>query len=153
VSDDILWLAAIVIAAKAWEKYQEGIAPALQQGGAAAYEMVHPSEQQHRDDLPGHQWKIDRLIDLAADVGFPEPELAAAIAMAESGGVPNALTKTDREESVGLWQINLRAWPMYSREQMSDPVQNANAAYKISRRGTDWTPWSVYKSGRYLRFM
>jgi hypothetical protein len=33
------------------------------------------------------------------------------------------------------------------------PDKNAVAAFAISKRGTDWTPWSAYKSGAYLEYV
>jgi hypothetical protein len=30
---------------------------------------------------------------------------------------------------------------------------NASAAFVISKGGTDWTPWSVFKSGNYLQHL
>lgn len=43
------------------------------------------------------------------------------------------------EDSVGLFQVNVCAWP-YTREQMLDPDQNAAAGYVIYRR-QGWEAW------------
>jgi len=126
---------------------------AVEKKGAEAYELVHPDQKGHADDLPGHQWTKQALLDLAQRALFPDPALAAAIAMAESGGVPNALANTPREYSVGLWQINLRAHPQWTREEMADPEQNARAAFILSNGGVDWSPWSAFKSGAYKRYL
>lgn len=124
---------------------------ALQEGGAKVYEFVHPSQRDHADDLPGHQWTKQAIMQLAAHAGFPDPRMAAAIALAESGGVPNALG--DGGTSVGLWQIHLPSWPQYTHDDMRDPVKNAAAAFRISRNGTDWRHWSTFKTGRYRSFL
>lgn len=36
---------------------------------------------------------------------------------------------------------------------LRNPCFNAAAAYAISKQGTDWSLWSVYKSGSYLEFV
>lgn len=124
---------------------------ALQDAGAKAFEVLHPSQRNHMDDLPGHQWTKQALIQLAARHGFPDPQLAAAIALAESGGVPGALG--DGRTSVGLWQIHLPSWPQFDHEHMLNPEDNANAAFRISKRGTDWTPWTTYRTGAYRKWL
>lgn len=81
---------------------------------------------------------------------------ASAIAMAESGGNSTALNPgntSDREYSVGLWQINLLAHPQYSYSQMIDPLQNAKAMSVISNGGTYWGAWSTYNNRSFLEFM
>jgi hypothetical protein len=90
---------------------------------------------------------------LARDVGFPDPVFAAGIAMRESGGDPNAINDTrgrtdlppgtTNEHSIGLWQINLLAHPKFSPGDMLEPRRNAEAAFEISQRGTNWGPWST----------
>jgi hypothetical protein len=132
-------------------KYTFDVAPALQQGGARVYEFLH-NDEGHVKDLPGHQLTRAQVLEIATKQGFPNPKLAAAIAFAESGGVPNAVLRNDREYSVGLWQINTKVHP-YSPEDLADPRKNAWVAYVISKAGTDWTPWSTYKNGKYKQFL
>lgn len=115
----------------------------LEQGGVNLYEAVHDDEG-HKKDLPEKQLSHPVLLDLATRAGFPDPEMAVAIALAESGGFPSEIANTSREYSVGLWQINLKAHPSYAKEQLLDPGQNALAAFAISKGGTDWRPWSVW---------
>lgn len=50
------------------------------------------------------------------------------IMQAESGGNPKARAVTDREESVGLFQINLKAHPEYRKYDLTDPAVNAQIA-------------------------
>ena len=75
---------------------------------------------------------LTQLRELAASVGFPDPDLAAAIAKAESGGNPNAIGDLTLGRSVGLWQINLAAHPNYDEASLLDPTTNAQAAFSIS---------------------
>lgn len=81
-------------------------------------------------------------------------QIAIAVALAESGGVVDKKGGPNSDGSFdwGLWQINDKA------HYVSDLVKtnggaNWSQAYLISRRGTDWTPWTTFKSGKYLQFM
>lgn len=95
---------------------------------------------------------LQQLQQLAASVGFPDPNLAAAVAMAESGGDPNAYGDAQYGGSVGLWQINLRASPQWTAAQLYDPTFNAKAAYQISQGGVSWTPWTTFRTGVYKKW-
>lgn len=46
----------------------------------------------------------------------------------------------------GLWQISSR-WHAYSDAQCDNPESAARAAFTISQRGTDFSPWDAHKSG------
>ena len=77
--------------------------------------------------------------------------LAAAIAMAESGGNTTALNNNPNtgDYSVGLWQINYFGGLLQSREQQfgapaslqASPAAQASAAVALSNNGTNWQPW------------
>ena len=68
--------------------------------------------------------------------------MAAEIAMAESGGNPNAISPTD---DFGLWQINGSNGALATL----NPFQNAKSAITLSADGTNWGPWTTYTSGAY----
>jgi len=68
--------------------------------------------------------------------------MAAEIAMAESGGDPNAISPTD---DFGLWQINASNGSLATL----DPYENARSAIILSDDGTNWGAWTTYTSGRY----
>jgi hypothetical protein len=78
-----------------------------------------------------------------------------AIALAESGGNSNAHNSSG-EDSRGLWQINLDAHGSWAGTMnLFDPVQNAQAAFRVSENGRNMSPWTVTHGGtnaRYLRF-
>jgi hypothetical protein len=114
----------------------------VQDEGAKFYEQVHPEQRGHRDVLPGRQLTRLQLRALMMRAGFPNPDLATAIALAESGGVPGALG--DGGVSIGLFQINTRAHPRFALTDLKDPVKNVAAAYEISRGGANWKPWSTW---------
>jgi hypothetical protein len=46
----------------------------------------------------------------------------------ESGGNPNAHASTSKEDSRGLFQINLKAHPQWKNVNLYDPVENARLA-------------------------
>lgn len=95
-----------------------------------------------------------QLVALAISAGLSQTnaQLAAAVAMAESGGRTDAVNATAFEYSVGLWQINLYAHPQYTTTGMEDPTQNAKAMAAISNRGTTWGAWGAYTNGSYRQF-
>ena len=95
---------------------------------------------------------LAELRALAASVGFPDPDLAAAVAMAESSGNPNAYGDAQYGGSIGLWQINLPSHPGVTAAQLYDPTFNAQTAYQISNGGTNWKPWTTYNTGAYRQF-
>lgn len=75
-----------------------------------------------------------------------------AIALAESGGNPNARLATSIEDSRGLWQINTWAHPWAKSTDLYNPSTNAAAAKKVcSMQGP--TAWSTYTNGAYLKFL
>jgi LysM repeat protein len=68
--------------------------------------------------------------------------MAAEIARAESGGNPNAISPTD---DFGLWQIN----GVHGSLATLNPYQNARSAVTLSDNGTNWNPWTTYRTGAY----
>jgi len=76
--------------------------------------------------------------------------IAAAIAMAESGGNSGA-TDCDSNGTVdrGLWQIN----SVHGSLSTYDVMGNARAAISISNGGTNWQPWTTYTSGAYRQYI
>src|SRR5215472_1383913 len=75
--------------------------------------------------------------------------IAAAIAMAESGGNTTA-TDNDSNGSVdrGLWQII----SIHGALSTYDVMGNARAAVSISNNGTNWSPWVTYSNGAYRKY-
>lgn len=88
----------------------------------------------------------------------PNARIAAAIAMAESGGNPNAHNAKPPDDSYGLWQINMigglgparrKQLGLSSNDQLYDPDTNAEAMKLISQDGGNFNPWSTYTNGAY----
>lgn len=103
------------------------------------------------------------MIDIAGyayDAGLRNPTkiaMAVAIAEAESGGNPKAYNGKGRDDSYGLWQINMKAHTLgelgiASKDALYDPLTNARAMVKISGSGAHWGPWSTYplRAAAYL---
>jgi Lysozyme like domain len=96
---------------------------------------------------------LAQLRALAVSTGFEDPDTAAAIAMAESGGNPLAqgdppgpadATPNGTSTSFGLWQVHVPAHPEYDPQSLLDPNYNAKAALAISSGGTVWKWWSTF---------
>lgn len=116
---------------------------------------------------------LAQLRNLAASVGFQDPSLMAAIAMAESGGNTDAVNDTrgwtddqirakfglspdtpvSQEWSVGLWQINALTGGV-DPSRLTDPTYNAQVAYARSAGGTNLNPWwlTVHR-GAYRQYL
>jgi len=101
---------------------------------------------------------IPQLIGLASGAGFSGDDLvtAVAIALAESGGDPQAYNPEQSagaaqgRGSFGLWQIYLTAHPEFAGQNLLDPQVNAAAAYAVySAAGASFRPWSTFESGAY----
>jgi hypothetical protein len=76
--------------------------------------------------------------------------MAAAVAMAESGGNASAKNvNTDGSIDRGLWQIN----SVHGSLSTFNRLANARAAVSISHNGADWSPWVTYQTGAYRRFL
>ncbi|WP_275415525.1 transglycosylase SLT domain-containing protein [Virgisporangium aliadipatigenens] len=103
------------------------------------------------------RYSPEQIYGFARQAGFSPDEAATmtAIALAESGGNSRAHNPVG-EDSKGLWQINGRAHPgLNSKYDLYDPLQNAKAAYEVSRGGEDVSPWTVTHGlgkSRYLRY-
>jgi len=85
----------------------------------------------------------------AYDAGFRGSHLDAAveIALCESGGNTNAHCLNCfpgvKEDSRGLWQINVNAHPQYKDVDLFNPAINARAAYQVYlESGSDYDPWT-----------
>ncbi len=89
--------------------------------------------------------------------------LAVAIAGAESGYNSQATGDVNIQSiqwgpSVGLWQIRtlkpeyLHLEPIRNVGKLYNPLENAKAAFTISRGGTDWKPWGAYTNAAYKKY-
>ena len=97
------------------------------------------------------------LYTLAIGVGLTpaRAKVAAAIAMAESGGDPNShnTNAATGDDSYGVWQINMLGamgperrgqFGITDNSQLYDPQINARAMAKLSQNGGNFSAWSTY---------
>jgi hypothetical protein len=101
----------------------------------------------------------------AAGLSAAQAITATAIALAESAGDDAALGDTNLVTStwgpsVGAWQVRtLRAETGTGQDrdiaalQSGGLARQAQAMADISGGGTNWSPWSVYASGAYQRYL
>ncbi len=125
---------------------------ASQAGAAHAAHLAHLARLRSGGSVhtvssvsPAHGvYSCSGLETLWKDAGGSSGEAftAAEIAMAESGGNPNAISPTD---DFGLWQINGSHGSMATL----NPAGNARSAVSISSDGRDWGPWTTFTSGAY----
>jgi hypothetical protein len=80
-----------------------------------------------------------------------DADTMAAIALAESSGNPLAHAYTSKEDSRGLWQVNVYAHPQYEQVDLYNPEVNAKAAVAI--RGGGLQNWSTYTHRDYLKYL
>jgi hypothetical protein len=98
-----------------------------------------------------------QIAKLAYDAGARGDNIAvaAAVALAESGGRTDAVSKrnTDGTFDRGLWQIN-DVHTQYDRAKLvSDPAYNARAAAEVSSNWSNFTPWTTYKDKTYRKYL
>jgi len=161
------------------KKFLGGILGATAVGGGLLSGLFNPSDDTGDGDPgqvdpnykppSGKSFNVGQLKELALGVGFNEKNasIAAAVAMAESGGdssndtIKSGLYARNGETSYGLWQINMtgalgperiKQLGLSSYKDLYDPVTNAKAAFKLSG-GSNWSPWSAYNDGKHLPFL
>lgn len=92
----------------------------------------------------------------ASKAGFTGNALniIVAIAQAESG-LNTAAQHSNSDGSLdrGILQINARYHPEVSDACAYDATCSFQQGYRISSSGTNFSPWSTYTSGAYLRYM
>ncbi len=120
-------------------------------------------ETQDKDPLDGYRnaktLSQSELIDLLKHVGFKGEGLkvAWAVAMKESNGRPKAHNDdlSTGDDSYGIFQINMigglgqdriekfqqNGIDIQKTRELFDPVTNAQAAFYMTARGTNWGSW------------
>lgn len=101
-----------------------------------------------------------QIAGYASAAGFSGQDLqtAVAIALAESGGNPNAYNPETAAGtpsgmgSYGLWQIYRQDHPEFSGWNLYDPATNARAAYQVYLE-QGFSAWSTFNGGEYLAYI
>src|SRR3982751_384579 len=105
----------------------------------------------------------DEIGNFAKNAGFTgeNVNIAIAVAMAESGGNPDAHNTTPPDDSYGLWQINMygslgpgrrKALNIAKDSELFNPAVNARGA-KMVFDGQGWNGWTTFKTGAYKKFL
>jgi hypothetical protein len=106
--------------------------------------------------LAGRQLTIGWGLALGYHVGFRGAKLTTAVAVmtAESGRYVEAYhDNTNGSQDRGLFQINSIHDGSISPADAFKAIPNAEYAFKLSKGGTDFTPWSAYNSGAYKKYV
>lgn len=107
------------------------------------------------------QSEIEQLA-VNAGLSADRAQVAAAVAMAESGGNPNAHNSKPPDDSYGLWQINMigslgpsrrKAYGLSADSDLYNPQTNAKVMAKVSSSGGNFSAWSTYTDGAYVKYM
>src|SRR5882757_185597 len=99
----------------------------------------------------------------ASQQGFTGGDLntAVAVALAESGGNPAQHTVSSKDDSYGLWQINMigklgpdrmKQFGLKNANELLDPNVKAKAAHIIFARD-GWKAWGAYTNNSYKKFV
>jgi hypothetical protein len=79
-----------------------------------------------------------------------DPITAAAIAMAESTGNPQAVNQSS--QATGLWQEEPVNWKGKTQTEVMVPNTNAELAL-ATYESQGWGAWTTYKTGAYLKYV
>lgn len=110
---------------------------------------------------------MDQIGSYAYNAGVKDKNnlaIAIAVAMAESQGNTHAHNGVGRDDSYGLWQINMlggmgperrKRWGLTSNQQLFDPAVNARAMASISANGKHWRDWTTFTgfANSYQRYI
>lgn len=112
---------------------------------------------------PGGPVSGDVVASAAYAAGFRGDDLTTMVAIAkgESGWNTSAYNGKNKDNSYGLWQINMigsmgparrQAFGISSNEELFDPYVNARAAMQIFK-SQGWKAWTVHSRGLYKKHL
>jgi Lysozyme like domain len=116
------------------EQWEQNRAPSSAWGGSSSAASAGPEGGTSQGP-----YSLSQMIQMAENAGFKGEDAAriAAIAMAESGGKPDA---TGSAGEVGLTQINPNTWSF--ADSARDPQQAFSDAYQVFKK-QGWGAWST----------
>lgn len=109
--------------------------------------------------LAGEELTLKESLALCHVAGFDPKDLDVAVAVmcAESGRWTRAWHDNLRADGsvastdYGLYQINTVHGD--DPDRWYDPTRNAEFAFQLSKKGSDWSPWAAYNSGAHEKFV
>jgi hypothetical protein len=106
--------------------------------------------------------QMETVAQMLLDVGFTGDAAVVALAIiwGESGGNAWALNLNTHDPDSpsylsldrGLVQWNDYWWPDFRTVDAMDPSKAVKKMFEVSN-GTDFSPWNVYESHRFVRFV
>lgn len=104
------------------------------------------------------RWTPEDVTHFAYTAGFRVPDLttAVAIAIVASGGDStrqHVFGPPGCGRQVGLWAIDPERWPEVASYDLTNPQDNAAAAYAltVARSGFDWSPY--WRTGAFRTYI
>lgn len=111
--------------------------------------LLKPMKEVVSGLTPSYSFRQLEELWIAAGGKRLEAPYAAAIALAESKGNPNAENHNQNGTvDRGLWQIN----SVHGSLSTTDVAANAKAAVRINKE-SGWSPWVTYKTGAYKAYL
>lgn len=86
---------------------------------------------------------------VARSAGFRGPGLVLAVAISRAEDGSGRTDLVNQTGDRGLWQINRRYHPEVSDACALTPSCAAQAAFRISQGGVNWTSWTTFQNGSY----
>src|SRR5256714_5132999 len=124
---------------------------------AGVHTLIRPQAScQQQSFLEGDHFSAVQIAQLARSAGFSGQDwvISVAVEEAESSGWTHArLINTDCSVDRGLWQIKSFWHAEVSDAQAFDPNGAAQAAFRISNSGNDWSQWVTFTNGAYQAHM
>ncbi len=147
-------------------KYAAAAKPAETAAAPEAPRALTPTEAPEGSNATtaGPVLAMPQLVDLIKKAGGTDEEAKtmAAIALAESSGVPTITNMKAPDKSYGLWQINmlgdmgpqrLAKFGLKSNEDLLDPETNARVALALKRARNGYQDWTTYTSGAHRKHL
>lgn len=140
-----------VAGADTWQTLTAPTDPeALQTGGV----KLKPGVCNHPDAAcpDADNLDIDAVIDLARAAGFPEKDVATAVAVAKAESGFDRCCRSSTGD-VGIWQINQIHWKKHGgRDALYDAGTNAKAAHDLYTAG-GFNHWKAFTGGAYKKHL
>lgn len=99
---------------------------------------------------------VEQARTFASQAGFTGQGLNIIIAIAQAESGLNTAARgvnTDGSVDRGIMQISSKYHAEYNDACVYSPICAFQAAYTISTRGTNFTPWTTYTSGAYQQYL
>lgn len=118
-----------------------------------------------KDTGGGESLSVGQMVSLAKEAGFTDEQavIMGAIGAAESSGNTRAYNGKGRDDSYGLWQVNMfgglgperrEKYGLSTNEELYDPKINIKIAKDIfDEAGGNFSPWGAFTDGRYQEYL